>query len=103
MSERWPGMDQTGRTQPPPSTHGKDEPPHQHDGREPDSGEGLGTSRRGHGGHRLMMIACCIPMLVIVGVLVGTGVAGTGAIGFALICLGAMALMMFAMPGRHDH
>jgi hypothetical protein len=50
-----------------------------------------------------MTIACCVPMLVIVGVLVGTGVAGSGAILFAVVCLGAMALMMFAMPGRHDH
>ncbi len=50
-----------------------------------------------------MMIACCIPMLVIVGILVATGVAGTGAILFAVICLAMMAAMMFAMPGRHDH
>ena len=50
-----------------------------------------------------MMIACCIPMLVIVGILVGTGVAGTGAVLSAVVCLGAMALMMFTMPGRHDH
>lgn len=57
----------------------------------------------GHGGHRWMMIACCIPMLVIVGALVATGVAGTGAIAFAVICFGMMALMMFTMPGGHNH
>ncbi|NMM22524.1 MAG: hypothetical protein HHJ11_03305 [Phycicoccus sp.] len=103
MSERRPDMGQKDRLQPPSSPQRKDAPLHQPDGREPDSDEGLGTSRRGHGGHRLMMIACCIPMLVIVGILVGTGAAGSGAILFALICLGAMALMMFAMPGRHNH
>lgn len=102
MSKRRPDMDPKGLPQPRSSTRGTDEPLHQHDGRELDSDEGLGTSRR-HGGHRLMMIACCIPMLVIVGILVGTGVAGTGAVLFAVVCLGAMALMMFAMPGRHDH
>lgn len=56
----------------------------------------------GHSGHRLMMIACCIPMLVIVGILVATGVAGSGAILYAVVCTAMMALMMFAMPGdRH--
>jgi len=30
----------------------------------------------GHGGHRWMMIACCIPMLMLAVVLVATGVAG---------------------------
>ena len=57
----------------------------------------------GHGGHRLMMIACCIPMLVIVGVLVATGVAGSGAILYAVVCTAMMALMMFAMPGGDRH
>ena len=102
MSKRRPDMEPKGRPQPRSSTRGTDEPLHQHDGRELDSDEGIGTSRR-QGGHRLMMIACCIPMLVIVGILVGTGFAGTGAVLFAVVCLGAMALMMFAMPGRHDH
>ena len=102
MSKGRPDLDLKGRPQPPSSTGGTDGPLHQHDGREPDSDEGLSTSPR-HGGHRLMMIACCIPMLVVVGILVGTGVAGTGAVLPAVVCLGAMALMMFTMPGRHDH
>lgn len=63
--------------------------------------DGHGSS--GHGSHRLMMIACCIPMLLIVGVLVATGVAGTGAIVYAAICLGIMAVMMYAMPGSKHH
>ncbi|NMM35284.1 MAG: NAD(P)(+) transhydrogenase (Re/Si-specific) subunit beta [Phycicoccus sp.] len=103
MSERRPDWDQMGRPRRPSSTHEKVETPHQHDGHGPVPDQGLGSSPRRRGGHRLMMIACCVPMLVIVGVLVGTGLAGSGAILFAVMCLGAMALMMFAMPGRHDH
>lgn len=57
----------------------------------------------GHGGHRLMMVACCIPMFIIVGLLVATGVVGTGAIVYALVCVALMALMMVAMPGGHQH
>ena len=60
------------------------------------------TGYEGHGGHRLMMIACCLPMFVIVGILVATGVAGSGAILYAVVCTAMMALMMFMMPGdRH--
>ena len=57
----------------------------------------------GHGGrHRLLMLVCCLPMLLIVVVLVATGVAGTGAIVYAVLCTAMMALMMIAMPG-HKH
>ena len=60
------------------------------------------TGHEGHGGHRLMMIACCVPMLIIVGVLVATGVAGSGFIIYAVVCTAMMAMMMFMMPGdRH--
>ena len=55
-----------------------------------------------HAGHRLLMLACCVPMLVIVGVLLATGAASGGAIGFALLCLAMMAAMMFIMPSGHD-
>jgi len=48
------------------------------------------------------MIACCIPMLVIVGILVATGVAGSGFIIYAVLCTAMMALMMGGMGG-HDH
>lgn len=71
-----------------------------HAGHVPDSEHG------GHGGHGLMMIACCIPMLAIAGLLVLTGVAGSGIIVTALVCAAMMAAMMFAMPGGgggHGH
>jgi len=49
-----------------------------------------------------MMIAC-IPMFVIVGFLVITGAAGSGAIVYPVLCAAMMWLMMFAMPGGHRH
>ncbi len=47
-----------------------------------------------HGGHGWMMIACCIPMLLIAVVLVGTGVVSAGFLVFAFVCTAMMALMM---------
>jgi hypothetical protein len=49
-----------------------------------------------------MMLVCCLPMLLIVVALVATGVAGPGAILYALLCTAMMATMMFGMPG-HRH
>jgi len=72
----------------------------EHDDRDDHEGS---TGHDGHGGHGLMMIACCIPMLVIVGILVATGVAGSGFIIYAVLCTAMMALMMFAMPGGDRH
>ena len=61
------------------------------------------AAQQGHGrGHRLMMLACCVPMLLIAFALVASGTAGGGAIIFALLCTALMAAMMFAMPG-HRH
>lgn len=60
-------------------------------------------SKPGRSGHRWMMLACCVPMLVLVGVLLVTGVAGTGVIVFGALCVAMMGLMMFAMPGGHGH
>lgn len=57
----------------------------------------------GHGGHRLMMIACCIPMLVIATILVFTGSAGYQAILVAVACTALMVAMMSGMPGGHRH
>ena len=56
-----------------------------------------------HGGHRLMMLVCCIPMIAIVALLVATGGAGWGAILWALGCVAMMTVMMLAMPGGHGH
>ncbi|MHB1433007.1 MAG: hypothetical protein ACYCVZ_12925 [Streptosporangiaceae bacterium] len=50
-----------------------------------------------HGGHGWMMIACCIPMLVIAVILVATGVASPAFLVIALGCTLMMALMMRGM------
>ena len=47
-----------------------------------------------------MMIACCIPMLVIAVALVATGVAGPGFLVVAVLCTAMMALMMTGMHGK---
>ena len=60
---------------------------------------GGGGHAMGHGRHGLMMIACCIPMLIIAVVLVATGVIGFGFIVVALACTAMMALMMRGMGG----
>ena len=67
----------------------------------PEPRPGLADRHGGHGGHGAMMIICCIPMLVIAGLLFATGVAGSGIIFSALVCTAMMAAMMFAMPGSH--
>ncbi len=57
-----------------------------------------------HGKHGWMMIACCIPMLAIAGVLVATGVLSAGFLVLAVGCTAMMALMMRGMGhvGRND-
>ena len=54
-------------------------------------------------GHHWMMIACCIPMLVLAVVLVATGVAGPGFIVVALGCTAMMAMMLGAMDHGDSH
>ena len=49
--------------------------------------------------HSWLMIACCIPMLLIAVALVATGVVGPGFIVVALACTAMMAMMMRAMDG----
>jgi len=53
--------------------------------------------QQGHGGHGWMMIACCIPMLAIAGILVATGAASPGFLAIAVGCTLMMALMMRGM------
>ena len=53
----------------------------------------------GHTGHGWMMIACCIPIVVIAVTLVATGVVGAGLIFGATMCTVMMAMMMAMMSG----
>ena len=55
-----------------------------------------------NGGHRWMMLACCVPMLIIALVLVATGVAGSGFLVAAIVCTVMMALMMGGMGHGED-
>ena len=61
----------------------------------PDDGRPAGPEKKGHG--HWMMIACCIPMLVIAIALVAAGVIGAGFIVVAVICMAMMGAMMFLM------
>jgi hypothetical protein len=62
-----------------------------------------GTGHDAHGGHRWMMLICCVPMIAIVLLLIVSGTAGSGAVLWALGCVAMMAAMMFMMPGGHSH
>jgi hypothetical protein len=56
-----------------------------------------------HAGDGWMMIACCIPMLIVAVALVATGVVGAGFILAALMCMAMMWLTMRAMgPTTHS-
>lgn len=55
------------------------------------------------GSHHWMMIACCIPMIVLAIALVTSGTANAGALAIALLCTLAMALMMVGMGGSGGH
>jgi ABC-type dipeptide/oligopeptide/nickel transport system permease subunit len=57
-------------------------------------------SHGGHRGHGLMMIACCIPMLLIALALVATGVASFTILFVAVACTAMMAMMMRGMHGN---
>ena len=73
----------------------------QHDpaSRTQDTGQG---ESRGHGGHGWMMIACCIPMLVIAGILVAIEAASPGFLVVAVGCTLMMALIMRGTGHRGD-
>jgi hypothetical protein len=57
----------------------------------------------GKGGHGWMMIACCIPMLIIAIVLVATNVVNVGFLFLALMCTAMMAMMMRGMSSGGGH
>jgi hypothetical protein len=67
---------------------------HRHE-EQPASGQA--ETKQGHS--RWMMIACCVPMLVIAIALVATGVVGFGFLIVAVMC----TLMMAAMMGGRSH
>lgn len=75
----------------------------EHSGRDHVGHDHMGHEQQGGSSHRWLMLACCVPMVLVVAVLLVTGVAGAGAVVFALICVGMMALMMYAMPSGHNH
>lgn len=52
-----------------------------------------------HGGHNWMMMACCVPMIIISLALVVTGVVSVAFLLYAVACL----LMMGAMMKMMDH
>lgn len=58
----------------------------------------------GHGGHSSwMMLACCVPMVLVAVALVATGAVSAGFLVWAGLCVGAMFLMMRAMDASpHD-
>lgn len=54
-------------------------------------------NRHGHSGW--MMLACCVPMVLVVVAMVATGVVSAGLLVFAAVCVGAMFVMMRTMDG----
>jgi Flp pilus assembly protein TadB len=53
-----------------------------------------------HKGHRMLMLLCCIPMLVLAVVLVVSGVINPGFLISAVACTAMMFAMMRMMPGH---
>ncbi|MBU4337240.1 MAG: hypothetical protein KJ548_11775 [Actinobacteria bacterium] len=47
------------------------------------------------------MLACCVPMLVVVAALLVSGTASVGTVAFAVVCVALMTLVMLAMPRGH--
>jgi hypothetical protein len=56
----------------------------------------------GPSGHAWMMIACCIPILVVAITLVATGVVGYGLTFATMMCTAMMAMMMRMMSGGSE-
>ena len=75
----------------------------QHVGHQPDHPSAQQShDHGGHAGHKWMMIACCVPMLVIAIALVASGTVGAGVIVLAVGCTLIMVLMMGGIGG-HGH
>ena len=54
------------------------------------------------GPHGLMMLVCCVPMLVVAGLLIAAGASPIALVGL-LGCLAMMAVMMWSMAGDRHH
>lgn len=71
--------------------------------REEDCCKGGGHAHGGgHGHSHWMMIACCVPM-VLVAVFLLAGGAGLASLAPLLACVGMMAVMMLGMSRMHRH
>ena len=66
----------------------------------PDDADRIGSGKKGRG--HWMMVACCVPMLVIAVALVAAGVVGAGFILVAVMCTAMMAMMMKGMSGSEQ-
>ena len=69
----------------------------------PDCHEGGGdhSQAKGHSGHsHWMMIACCVPMVLVAVVLLAGG-AGLASLAPAVVCVAMMGLMMVGMSRMH--
>ena len=65
--------------------------------------EGHEVGHAGHGRHHWMMLACCVPMIIIVAALVASGTISATWVLFAVACIGMMALMMRGMDHGAGH
>ena len=65
----------------------------------------VAEERRARWRHHLVMFACCVPMLLVVGALVAAGTLSLGAAVFALLCVVLMPLLHGVGPkgGGHRH
>lgn len=55
------------------------------------------VAKEGHGGHNWLMMACCVPMILIAIGLVFAGVVSVSYLIYAVGCLGMMFMMMRMM------
>jgi hypothetical protein len=68
-----------------------------HDHSQDSTGHSMNGAKGGHGGHNWMMMACCVPMIVIALGLVLAGVVSVSFLIYAVACLGMMFMMMRMM------
>lgn len=69
----------------------------------PNAKPGTSDTTKPSGGHGWMMMMCCIPMVAIAIALVATGVASSGFLLTAGLCVGMMFMMMRMMNHGGGH